>query len=405
MLYLELLKEQLLAKRTDFREFDESQSSSLEEYLAALREISRKSSLEVELKVEKADNVGSIPSTELDLRDSFVIEFGKSWTNHEDARNWANKVLQNRTTFAADGSQLYVEKETSLPVGAVQIGWFENPHNEDEAYEKNAEFEIISPQELLKNQDEPLRPENLIGQIRFEAEIKKAIEFLEKKEGWQERGERMPLAFYDGTLLLQTALPKSDVEKSITAKLIELARKSHSTKVPIVGYVAQSFSKDLVHMVDAFLKRKTSKNQTLYDATILSTNTSKDQRVLKTWGDRTCFCYSKRKGLDAFIDEGTGKSIVGFSYLQTTADSNPARIDVPTWIFEEKGLFNEIINIIRAECIVGLGYPYVLETADVTAVISTKDRQVFLRALQQFATHEELIFKVSNKSTSKGRRR
>lgn len=404
MLYTELLKDQLLKQKDDFKRFSETQGFDLDEYLRNLHDISRLSSLEVWLKIEDSENVGAIPSVELDLRDSFSIEFGTSWTNHEDARNWANDILKDRTTFAADGSQLYVEKETSLPVGAIQVGWFENPHNENKSYEKNAEFEIVSPQRLLENQEEPLKPENLVGQIRFEAEIERAKKFLDKHKGWQERGERMPVAFYDGTLLLSTSLPRSSVQEAFTNKLVELVKHSISTKVPIVGYVDRSFSKDLINLADSFQNRDTSKKQTLYDATILSANTSNDQRILQNWGDRTCFCYSKRRGLDAFIDEGSGRSIVGFSYLQTTADSNPARIDVPTWIFEED-LINEIVDVVRAECVVGLGYPYVLETADVTAVISTQDRQIFLGALQEFAVREKLNFSVSGKNKSKGRRR
>jgi hypothetical protein len=55
--------------------------------------------------------------------------------------------------------------------------------------------------------------------------------------------------------------------------------------------------------------------------------------------------------------------------------------------------------------VIGLGYPYALETADQTAVITMRDREVFLGALQDFAAREKLNFSVSRKSASKGRRR
>ncbi len=54
---------------------------------------------------------------------------------------------------------------------------------------------------------------------------------------------------------------------------------------------------------------------------------------------------------------------------------------------------------------IGLGYPYALETADQTAVITMRDREIFLRALQDFARREKLNFNVSRKAASKGRRR
>ncbi|MGI8882860.1 MAG: DNA double-strand break repair nuclease NurA, partial [Pyrinomonadaceae bacterium] len=82
----------------------------------------------------------------------------------------------------------------------------------------------------------------------------------------------------------------------------------------------------------------------------------------------------------------------------------PARIDVPAWIYEQ-GLVEEVLDTIRAECVIGLGYPYALETADQTAVITMRDREIFLRALQDFANREKLNFSVSRKNASKGRRR
>ncbi len=125
---------------------------------------------------------------------------------------------------------------------------------------------------------------------------------------------------------------------------------------------------------------------------------------MKFWGDRTCFCYSKRRGLSAFIETETDKSIVGFTYLQTTSEGAPARLDIPSWVYEAE-LLDEVLDVVRAECVIGLGYPYALETADATAVITMRDREVFLAALQDFASREKLNFSVSRKSASKGRRR
>ncbi len=108
--------------------------------------------------------------------------------------------------------------------------------------------------------------------------------------------------------------------------------------------------------------------------------------------------------MSAFIDAETNKSIVGFTYLQTTSDSAPARLDIPSWVYEAE-LLHEVLDVVRAECVIGLGYPYALETADQTAVITMRDREVFLGALQDFASREKLNFSVARKAASKGRRR
>jgi hypothetical protein len=372
--------------------------------LHVLQRVIEVSSAEVSKRISASENVGAIPSKELDERNSFSCSFAENWQNHEQARSWAREILKNRTTFAADASQILPGRDISLPVAAIQVGWFENPHDETQSYEKNAKFKVLSPKELLENQEEPMNPETRVGEMRFHAEVDRVAEFLKKKKGWQERGERMPLAFFDGTLLVSFSLPQTALQISFVQKMLELVHISRETKVPVVGYIDRSFSRDLLNLLDAFDQKTTSDSQTLYDATILHAETSNFQRVLKNWGDRTCFCYSKRKGLSAFIEQKTQRSLVGFTYLQTTSESQPARIDVPSWIYEE-GFLDEVLDVIRAECVIGLGYPYALETADATAVITARDREIFLGALQEFASREKLNFSVSRKSTSKGRRR
>lgn len=404
MIYRELLTSELHNQREDFRRFAKTQGEDLTDYLEILGQLCRLSGGEVRERLADLDNVGAVPSDELNGRERFAAEFSEKWANHEQARRWANSVLAGRTTFAADGSQIYAEKDTSLPVGAIQIGWFENPHDPSRSYEKNAEFKILSPADLLENQDEPMNPETRVGEMRFHAEVSRVADFLNRKKDWRQRGEKMPLAFFDNTLLISFSLPQTELQESFIRAVVNLVRLSGETGVPLVGYVDRSFSRDLIRLLDAFAGRTTSDKQTLYDATILRAAASGGRGVLKNWGERTVFCYSKRRGLSAFVDPQTDRSLVGFTYLQTTADSLPARLDVPAWVFEA-GLLDELIDTVRAECVIGLGYPYALETADATAVITARDREIFLGTLQEFASREKLNFSVSRKSASKARRR
>lgn len=405
MLYRELLTNELQKQSEGFKSFAHEQAKDLSAYSEKLSRLCGKSYAEIALLFEGAENVGALPSEELSAAQNFAFSFSQTWANHEEARRWAIKILENRTTFAADGSQIYAEKEISLPVGAIQIGWFENPHNAARRYEKNAYFEVLSPKDLLENQAEPMNPETRVGEKRFHAEIAKTQEFLLRKKGWRERGERMPVAFFDNTLLISFSLPQTALQESFLQAAVGLVKFSLDCRVPLIGYIDRSFSRDLLHLLDAFDGgESTSEKRTLYDAMILDFETSEFERVLKNWGDRTAFCYSKRKGLNAFIDAETGKSLVGFVYLQTTSDGAPARLDVPAWIYEQ-GFLDEVLDTVRAECVIGLGYPYALETADQTAVITMRDREVFLSALQGFAKENNLNFKVSRKSASKGRRR
>lgn len=402
MLFRELLTDQLHKQREDFQRYAREQSGDLEFYLGALERLVAADYAELEKTMRENENAGAVPSLELAGRGSFSFSFAEKWANHEQARRWAGEILRNRTTFAADGSQIYAEKDTSLPVGAIQIGWFENPHSETGRYEKNAYFEILSPRVLLEDQSEPMNPETRVGERRFHAEVEKTADFLNKKRGWAGRGERMPLAFFDNTLLVSFSLPQTDLQESFLQAILNLINLSRETRVPLVGYVDRSFSRDLISLLDAFSGRAGSDKRTLYDAALLRAPLEGKKMVLENWGDRTCFCYSRRRGLNVFYNESA--SMVGFVYLQTSGGAPPARLDIPAWIYED-GLLEEVLDTVRAECVIGLGYPYALEAADQTAVITMRDREIFLGALQEFASREKLNFNVSRKNASKGRRR
>ena len=99
MLYRELLKGELHNQRADFQRFAETQFSDLTDYLEKLQKLCHTSSAEIWEDLRDRDDAGALPSAELDDAQSFSFSFAEKWQNHEEARAWANLILQNRTTF------------------------------------------------------------------------------------------------------------------------------------------------------------------------------------------------------------------------------------------------------------------------------------------------------------------
>ncbi|HEY0323051.1 MAG TPA: DNA double-strand break repair nuclease NurA [Pyrinomonadaceae bacterium] len=402
MLYRNLLAEALDVRREEFLRFDKTWRERVLEYCERWRILDGLSYAEVRRRAEAARiSSGALPSTELDSNGSMVVAFGKAWATHEEARGWALDALSERVTFAADGSQLTPGKEISLPVAVVQVAWFENPHSRDLSYEKQARSRIVSPEEILSGTNEHIKADTIVDLHRFRLEIEETAKFLEKQRGWQERKERTPVAFLDGTLLISIALPKTRIQDAYVDSLVRLAQLSRETRVPLVGFVDQSYARDLVRLLDVLKGRAFSENElSIYDAQFLHAQIESAPPILERWGDRTSFCHSLREG---FEDEN-GEPLIGFTYLQTTGEGLPARLDTPAWVYEA-GLLDDVVDAVRAECIVGLGYPYAIETADAAAVISQRERADFLRVVQEFAEREHLMFGLSRKSASKVRRR
>jgi hypothetical protein len=406
MLYQHLLSRALEDKREDFLRFDRGWREDVGDYVRRLRELAGRGTQEVEVALSAVKEPGAIPSDELNRAGSLVVPFEKRWRTHEESRRWAIDALEGRVTFAADGSQLVPGRDVSLPVAAVQIGIFENSHSRDGLYHKDARFVVISPQELLEEYDDRSTADTIIGLKRFELETEVLSEWIETKRGWHERRERTPVAFFDGTLMISIALPKTKLQDAYVSTIVRLIKLSRDAGVPLVGFVDQSYARDLVWLLDSLdIERRGKRSRSLFDAQLLHASVENEVPILNSWGTRTSFCYCVRKNSsEAFKDEQNNKPLVGFTYLQTTAEGTPARLDVPVWIYEA-GLLDDVLDAVRAECISGMGYPYAIEAADEAAYISGRDREQFLRAIQEFAEKSDMPFRISRKAVSKVRRR
>ncbi len=405
MLYHSLLTNALREQQAEFVRFEREWRDDVEDYARRLRALDGQKSEEVRACVGATREPGALPSPELDGAGSLIVPFGVAWRTHEEARRWAIDVLLDRVTFAADGSQLLPGREISLPVAAVQVAWFENPHARSGEYIKQARLAIIPPGDLLEDNEGRVSAETVVALRRFQLETEELRRFLERKAGWRERKERPPVAFFDGTLLISIALPKTKIQGAYVDAMVSLVKLSRETEVPIVGFVDQSYARDLVSLVDALARSgEHHQSHTLYDSQLLSAGVEDGGRLLKHWGDRTAFCYCLRHGLTEYFSDEQGQPLVGLTYLQTTADGAPARLDIPAWVYEA-GLLDEVIDAVRAECVGGLGYPYAIETADAAAVITARDREQFLHAVQDFAREGNFSFRVSSKTASKARRR
>jgi hypothetical protein len=404
MLYRALLTKALADKREDFTSFDRAWRDDVRDYAERVRRLGERTSAEVRLETAAEPAPGALPSEELERAASMVMPFAERWRNHEEARRWAIGALHERMTFAADGSQLLPGREISMPVAAVQVAWFENPHTRDGLYRKQADFAIVSPAEFLEGAEDRIGAETIVGFRRFKLEIEAIKRFLESRSGWRKRKERTPVAFFDGSLLISFGLPQTKIQDAYVGAVVELVQLSRETEVPVVGFIDQSYARDLVKLLEALAGVGARRSRSLYDAQLLHAAVEGEPVLLQDWGARTCFCYCLREGLSNYFVDELGRPLIGFTYLQTTGDGPPARLDIPAWVYEA-GLLDDVMDAVRAECVSGLGYPYAIETADAAAVITARDREQFLRLLQEFAEKESFAFRVSRKAASKVRRR
>ena len=329
------------------------------------------------------------------------IPLGAAWQNREQARRWALDVLEGRPVLAVDGSQIVPTTDYAPPVGAVQIGWFFNdPARRPTAtipdrYEKDIAFEVLAPDELLDSGgDDSVFPNWRVNQERFILECAKLCEFMERCAG--RPFERRPVCFLDGSLIISFAGQlRAGREHGYIQAVQGLLDCSERTETPLVGYVDNTYSRDLVTLLAA-LHGLPAPAQ-INDAYLL-------RETLPNWGDRSPFWVCARP--DRLSDSGRADFYkqVCFCLARLSMGNPPARLEIPRWLLES-GRADEIVAVVLAEAVVGSGYPYVLEAADVTAVIQQQDRQRFYRLYQDFLQEQGLAMTVTRKQRSKQLRR
>ncbi len=392
MFHRERVIEALEAKADRFTGYQVELSDTIAAYEQALAELAGLSRAEVEAQLAEIPWPGARPTVEHDQHPGIVVPFGQTWANHEQARAWARDVLAGVPTVAVDGSQITPSRDISVPVGAVQIGWFVNPHDGTQDYVKDITFEVLAPEELADEGEDVLGfPDWRVNARRFILECENLVEAMQAARDATVK----PVCFFDGSLVVsfvQHMLPER--QKQYVEAVMALLAASEECRVPLVGYVDTSYANDLAAMLDALARRHT--RQRISDGALL--------RSRMEWGDRTVAYVCARDDKVLPVSGAKYYDRVCFVYLKTTAERPPARLDLPRWLLEA-GELERTVDMVRAECVVGNGYPYAVETADAVAVITMQDRERFYRAFQEFVEKEGLPLRFSRKAVSKRGRR
>lgn len=389
MLYPEKMLAALQAKRGRFAQFEKSRQEDLQALSLSLGSLLTLSLDEIESRLAGIPWPGAYPTAELEEQREAILRFPIKWANHREAREWALAVLKDVPSFVVDGSQIPSTKDISVPVALVQVGWFENPHRSDSSYVKDVDVEVLPPDELAGDEyGEAGFSSNIVDWHRFRKEVGRLTAYMRAKSG----STPTPACFLDGTLVVsfaQNLVPQW--QKAYVEAIVGLLDVSEQTGIPVVGYVDTSYARDLTRMLTYLFEMRLTSN--ISDAGLL--------RARMSWGDRTPV-YICARG-----DDLPGKEYyerVCFVYLKTTTDNPPARVEFPRWVYESRR-HNWLLDLVRAECVINNGYPYPLETADAVAVLTQRDREQFLRLLQQFMQEEGVSLRFSRKAVSKRGRR
>lgn len=398
MFYRDKVINALNEKRGELAQLDEEQRARLRELSTACDSLADMSSAEVCDRLAHLEAPGARPTDEFNSAPGIRIYFSQVWDNLAAMRHWASETLDGVTVCAVDGSQLPANKDFPLPVAAVQIAWFTNHHTDDGAYEKDAHVEVLTPQELVKKD---IDASLLVALHRYEREVARINTFMREQRA---RGQPA-LALFDGSLTVTFAGAYADeVRSRYRAAAVSMLRTSEECRVPLVAYIDRSRANDFTTMLCHIQGISRNNAQPISDTAVLNTPIESED----SWRLTAFLCQRPDVAKqENYQDRQTGKSYseaICFTYLKTNTGP-PARLEFPKWILSA-GLLDRVIDWVRAEAIVGGGYPYAIQAADAAAVITFQDRQRFMRALEEFGRHHDIgTMQASAKQASKERRR
>ena len=404
----------LNAKRESFRVFharQRRQEQTLDSRLETLSGYDSQAILD-KLTASGPTWPGALPTEEFDEAKRLCLAFDQQWDNHQEARVWARKILGNRITIAVDGSQIAPSPDYRPLVGATQIGWFINEHASSGRYIKDLAFEVLAPDELIDSSggdagsddagDDESVATQIVNQVRFVKECEQLCLLMAAYDGGP--NDRWPLSFFDGSFIISFAGKINDVR---AGQYIDAIRKLLDTsfryRSPLLGFVDSSRSRDLVSMLNALIDEAPDEGETKAGELSISDGLLLE-KALDRWGDRTPFFVCARNDGLSSTDRAAFYRDVVFCYMRLSMSQPLARIELPLWVYED-GLAPDVLDVLRAECVVGTGYPYAIETADALAVISQQDRRRFYGMFQRFLDGENLPFQQTRKAQSKRTRR
>lgn len=398
MFYRDKMINALNAKRAALAQLDHEQRAKLRELYTARDTLAGMTSAELSERLGPETAPGARPTAEFDRQPGLRISFSEHWDNVAGMRHWAAEMLEDVTVCAVDGSQLPAAKDFPLPVAAVQVAWFTNTHSKSGEYEKDAHVEVLAPSDLG---DDDSDANMWIGLHRYELEVARINTFMREHRGLDERA----VALFDGSLTVSFAgpLPEGARDRYRRAA-VSMLRTSEECRVPLIAYIDRSRARDFTRMLCYVQGASLANVSLISDAALLDDTDGFSQ----PWRLPAFLCQRQdlvQAGnyVDPETDEPYGNKIC-FTYVKTN-HAPPARLEFPVWLLEA-GHLDRVIDWVRAEAVVGGGYPYAIQAADAAAVITFQDRQRYLRALEEFGRHHDIrTMQASAKQASKERRR
>ncbi len=312
--------------------------------------------------------------------------------------------------IATDGSHIDVDRHKSarcylINIGAVRLGYGAQPEASLDSFPTlyfSDEDLVIAP-DGARGREQPIEGV-LLG-------IKRAVDECHMLA---ELAAELPkdssaLALLDGSLILwglagQT-YPDFVIEallaKGFIRSLEQIRKLNADRRVALASYISYPRSTDVVNALRVAICPHDPADCDRY-----CPNKARDCDEVAGVRDRELFASFLAEGersalfiSTSKIQKRYGEHEVYFFYLRV--DDEIARVEIPKWVAQDKGLLELTHALVLDQCRRGQGYPVALSEAHEQAVVTGADRENFWQLVEASLVDEKMPSPTSAKSFSK----
>lgn len=312
--------------------------------------------------------------------------------------------------LASDGSQIFPDRYELalcylLNVGTASI-----------RYGSRAEARLTSTPELRFREDEIVEVVGgrLVTANRQTVSLerdKRESEALQALMRDTQGAEGVPaIALADGTLILWTLQDERDESRRRAglAPMRELLALGREMRMPVVGYISQPGSRDVINMLRVLACPYAEAQCELFcgadpspmrpTAPCAGVEQATDAMLFSRLLER-----GQRSGVfqshSSILEEYDPRDRICFAYVHVGYEV--ARIEFPRWIAEDTAILDLVHCLVVDQANKGLGYPRALTEAHEQAVVRGPERALFFEMLQKYFGQQHVAVRTSRKALSK----
>lgn len=291
------------------------------------------------------------------------------------------------TVVACDGSQIMpTQHEVAscflLNVGAVTLN-----------YGANAKATLSSFPFLYHSHDEiyPLMSRRRIhvdeSIVSFERALKE-LELARSLAAKERESGKLVITLVDGSLIPFNIDRKQDrLQEELLERFAMELDAFNAAELPVIGYISHSRSSDIVNALRVWRCPYVLSRCQLHCATIDEDNFPcseiwplSDRFLMSSLmpeNSRSAFFISGARASQSLAQ----RNRICFTYMNTGFEA--ARLEIPSWLFEDKKLLEFSLNAVLLQAQKGNGYPISLSEAHNQAVVRQHDRKQFFQLVAQ----------------------